>query len=45
MKRWYVSQTTSNVVRTPFGVVYQMIESLVRHKTPDFKWKVVWLYG
>lgn len=42
LKRFYVSQMTGRIARTPFGVFSQMIGNLVRSHTPDFKWKVVW---
>lgn len=43
LKRWYLSQTMGNLVKTPFGVVRQVFESLFKFKTLDLKWKVVWL--
>lgn len=44
LKRRFVSQTMGNVVNTPFGVIFQVFESLFRFKTIDLRWKTVWLY-
>lgn len=43
LKKWYISQTMGNLVKTPIGVVYQVFESLFRFKTLDIRWKVVWM--
>lgn len=40
---WYQSVTMGNVVRTRGEALRQMVESMVKLGTPDFKWTVVWL--
>ena len=45
MRKRFCSQTTGAVVKTRFGVVFQMIKSLGKNRTPDLRWKVVWVYG
>lgn len=45
LSRWYQSMTMGNLVKTKFGVVFQFIESLVRYRTVDARWKTVWLYA
>lgn len=42
LERWYCSQTTGQLVKTLFGVVYQVFNSLIYGKFLDLKWKVVW---
>lgn len=42
-KRYYRSMRFGNYVRSPFGVLYQMVESLVKYHEKDFRWRRVWL--
>lgn len=41
--KWYQSEAIGNRVRTRREVLYQMIESLIKYRTPDFRWHVIWL--
>ena len=43
LKRVYQSMTMGNIVDTPWQVFCQMIESLVRLRTADFRWRVIWI--
>lgn len=43
LERWYQSMTMGNIVASRLEVLKQMIDSLFRFKTPDFKWRAVWL--
>lgn len=43
LKKWYCSQTTGKVVKTPFGVVYTALHDLFKCRFANFKWTVVWL--
>ena len=45
MRKWYCSQTTGKLVRTPLGVLFHAIFSLLSGRVFDLKWKVVWLCG
>lgn len=43
LERWYQSCTMGNIVRTKREVIKQMIESFVKLRTLDFKWREIWL--
>ena len=43
MEKWYQSLTMGNIVRTRFGVLCQVFESLFKYKTVDVRWIVLYL--
>ena len=42
LQRWYCSQTTAVIVKTPLEVVREAFRNLFYNGFADFKWKVVW---
>ena len=43
LQRWYMSVEMGNIVRTKREVIKQMLESFIKLRTMDFKWRVIWL--
>ena len=43
MQRWYQSKTMGNIVEHWWQVLAQMVESPLRFRRWDFRWRIVWM--